>query len=136
MNYALGADAEIAFEALVCVDAENPVCAVAYRCIDECAVVSHFVPNRPVSRDAEKLEHTLASLQELCRAVSGTVVERNDPVDVRSDVGDETGEVVHLVSYRDEREQADASSVGRIWAARRDCGEPEQALEHDQILVA
>jgi hypothetical protein len=127
-DHAFRASTEVSLEPFVGVDAERPLGAVPGRRLDERAMVRHLVPVRPVGRDAQELDDVRARGEVLGGAVGGAVVECNDPVDVRSDVGEVAREKSHPIAYRQQREQPNSPPSRQARATRRD--HPKPGFEH------
>ena len=103
---ALGAIAELLLDALVGVDAQQPVRAVAHARCDEQAMVARLVPGTAL--DVQDLEDLGPRREPRARAVERAVVEGDDAVDVRREVRDQARQLVQLVADREQGEQANA----------------------------
>jgi hypothetical protein len=90
-DHPLRSPTEVSLETLVGIDADDPFGLVAKRGGHERTVVPDFIPLWPVWRDAQQVEHRTVLGESLRRAIAGTVVERDDAVDLRRDVSDEPG---------------------------------------------
>jgi hypothetical protein len=80
-DHPLGSRAEVPLEALVGVDAEDPLGVESKRGGHQRAVVPHLVPLGPAGRHAKQLEDGFGFGEQLGRAVTRPVVQRDDAVD-------------------------------------------------------
>ena len=68
--------------------------------------------------DAQQLDDGGVALEQIGRPVAGVVVERDDPVDVRDQVVEQSRDVLALVAHGDEGDQPDVPAADRETGGR------------------
>ena len=110
LDLPFGAGAEVALEALVGVEAEQPVGPVGPGRLRQRPVVDAVLElGLGTGLEPQQLEHAGLLGDPFARPVGRAVVERDDPVDVRAHVREEARQESHLVAKGDERDQAPAA---------------------------